>query len=187
VTTQLAEAQVSTSIAPTSSQASPSEATQTVESPPIQPTPITTGPDYPVELYVSSINLSSPIVRVGVNAKGEMDVPSGKTKQAGWYKFGTIPGETGSAVLDAHVYAAFSNLKKLNVGDSVYVNTESGKQLHFRVIETTVYPLAQVPLQRLFNRDDGRYLNLITCAGTFIRKTGTYDHRLIVYTELVAN
>ncbi len=146
---------------------------------------LTQSGDYPVELIVPSIKLDVPIVNVGVNAKGEMDVPDGKTNNVGWYKDGTIPGDTGSAVLDAHVYAAFKNLRYAKVGDDMYVKTKSGKFRHFRIEESTVYKTTQVPLQQLFNRADASRLNLITCAGTYVPSRGTYDKRLVVYAVLV--
>jgi sortase A len=139
----------------------------------------------PERLSIPKIKLGSPIVPLGSNSKGEMDVPSGDTNNVGWYKEGTVPGAIGSAVLDAHVYAAFKNLRKLKAGDDIYVGTEGGKRLHFRVTEMKTYALRDVPLQKLFNRADARRLNLITCAGTYMPSKDTYSHRLIVYATLI--
>jgi len=146
---------------------------------------ITHGNDYPIELIVPSIKLDVPVVDVGVNAKGEMDVPDGSTKNVGWYEDGTIPGDTGSAVLDAHVFAAFKNLRYAKVGDDIYVKTKSGDTLHFKIEQSMVYKTAQVPLQLLFNRADEPRLNLITCAGKLTKDRSTYDHRLVDYAVLV--
>lgn len=139
----------------------------------------------PKRLHIPSINLNSPIIPLGVNSKGEMDVPSGNTNNVGWYKDGTVPGNVGSAVLDAHVYAAFKNLHELAVGSDIYVTDGGGKTLRFRITEMKTYALADVPLQKLFNRANAVRLNLITCAGTFLPAQDTYSHRLIVYAELV--
>ena len=139
----------------------------------------------PVRVIIPSIKLDTSIVSVGLNAKGEMDVPSGKTKNVGWYEDGTVPGELGSAVLDAHVFAAFARLRELKEGADVYVVENNGNKLHFKVTFRKVYPLADVPLKRLFLTKDAKMLNLITCAGSLTRNRSTYDHRLIVYTTLV--
>ncbi len=139
----------------------------------------------PKLLSIPSISLSDPIVGVGLTASGDMGVPSGKTQNIGWYQAGPVPGTVGSAVLDAHVFAAFSNLKNMSVGDDVYVTMDNGTTLHFRVTDMETYTLAAIPLERLFNDASGKHLNLITCAGTYIPAAGTYDHRLIVYTTLV--
>jgi sortase A len=140
----------------------------------------------PYVLTIPQINLETPVVAVGLNAKGEMDVPSGKTNNVGWYKAGTKPGDIGSAVLDAHVFAAFKKLTKVAVGDSLYIESASGKKLHFVVQKTEVTPLAQTSTQKLFMQHDAARLNLITCAGTYNPILGTYDHRLIVYAVLVS-
>lgn len=141
--------------------------------------------DTPVRVIIPSIKLNSAIVGVGLNTKGEMDVPSGKTNNVGWYEDGTTPGELGSAVLDAHVFAAFGRLRELKEGADVYVLEKSGRKLHFKVIYRNVYPLRDVPLNKLFLAEDAKRLNLITCAGALTRDRLTYDHRLIVYTTLV--
>lgn len=142
-------------------------------------------PGTPLRVRIPAIRLNNPVIPVGVNAKGEMDVPDGTTNNVGWYKGGTLPGAMGSAVLDAHVYAAFGRLDEVSVGDDIYVQTAEG-ELHFKVEETRVYKLADVPATRLFNRADDRRLNLITCAGTLVADRSTYTHRLVVYATLVS-
>lgn len=140
---------------------------------------------HPARLLVPSINLDVPIVDVGINEKGEMDVPSGKTDNVGWYQYGTMPSDPGSAVLAAHVTAAFKRLKEVPAGSDIYIVTRSGRKLHFVVEERAIYPLAEVPRERLFLGDKTPRLNLITCAGSYVRRLGTYDHRLILYTKFV--
>jgi len=141
--------------------------------------------EYPVRLVIPSIGLDAPIEYVGVNAKGEMDVPAGNSGNVGWYKYGTVPGRVGSAVIDAHVYAAFANLKDVKVLGDVYVITAGGESLHFKVAERVVHRLSDMSAEHLFNRADTKRLNLITCAGQYISSMETYDHRLVLYAELV--
>lgn len=142
-------------------------------------------PTTPVLVSIPSIKLNAPVVEVGLNNKGEMDVPSGDTNDVGWYKHGTVPGNEGSAVLDAHVFAALKNLRYAKVGDSIYVKDAVGATRNFIIRSSMVYRLAEVPRELLFNRTGGKYLHIITCAGSFDKSTNTYDHRLIVYAELV--
>lgn len=139
----------------------------------------------PQELSIPSIGLAAPIIPVGVNAKGEMDVPPGSTQEVGWYADGTVPGAPGSAVIDAHVFAAFASLHNIRIGDDVYVFTNAGTKLHFKVTAMRTYPLAEVSAEALFNASGARQLNLITCAGKYIPSQQTYDHRLVVFTTLV--
>jgi len=139
----------------------------------------------PMHVIAPSIDLNSPIVGVGVNGKGEMDVPSGTTNNVGWYKYGARPGERGTAVLDAHVFAAFSNLENLKEGDDIYVLTEDGRKLHFIVEKKQLYKLSNLSSKQLFSGMDDRSMNLITCAGKLSADRSTYTHRLVVYTTLV--
>ncbi len=141
--------------------------------------------DPPLWLYIPSINLSSSIEGVGINNKGNMDVPSGRTNNVGWYKYGTLPGETGTAVLDAHNTAAFKNLHMLNPGSDIYVITKAGRVLHFTATETKTYPVATLSRYTLFEDTDAKQINLITCAGTLLGN-GEASHRLIVSAQLAA-
>jgi sortase A len=140
---------------------------------------------FPVGINIPSIKLSSAIVQMGLLKNGELDVPSGKTHHIGWYKDGTMPGEIGSAVMDAHVYAAFKNLKNVRVGDVVTITMSNDTKLNFKITEKKTLPLSKVSKDELFNRDRGRELHLITCAGIFSKKLNTYTHRLLVYAKLV--
>jgi hypothetical protein len=45
-------------------------------------------------------------------------------------------------------------------------------------------PLDGFPTLRVFGPAHGRFLDLITCAGHFDSARRTYDHRLVVFTEL---
>jgi LPXTG-site transpeptidase (sortase) family protein len=147
--------------------------------------PTAANADHSFKLSIPSIKLNAPVVRMGLNTVGDLDVPSGKTNNVGWYKNGTVPGEVGSAVMHAHVYAAFKNLHNVKVGDDVYVEMESGATLHFKITEKKTLPLAQISATEFYNRAQGRELHLITCAGTYSSKTGTYSHRVLVYATLV--
>lgn len=118
---------------------------------------------------------------MGINKKGELDVPSGKTNKVGWYAGGTVPGEKGSAVFDAHVFAAFKNLNKAKAGDDIYVTMSDGSEQHFVVEDSRLTPLKEVSSYFLFLRDDKPRLNLITCAGAYNKRLGTYHERLILY------
>ena len=139
----------------------------------------------PVYLYIPSINLFSKIQGVGVNKKGNMDVPSGKTNNVGWYKHGITPGETGTAVLDAHNTAAFKKLDALPLGEDIYIYNSSGEWLHFSVVEAKTYPIEKLSPSTLFAQANAPQINLITCAGLLLGN-GEASHRLIVSAKLKA-
>lgn len=139
-----------------------------------------TAPLYPRRLIAPAIELDSPIERVGINDKGDMAVPDGDTENVGWYEDGTIPGESGTAVLAAHVFAAFSELDRLPEGSDMYVEMSDGSVRHFIVDEIVNYALEDLSPEQLFNRADTKRISLITCAGRYQRSLGTYDRRLVV-------
>jgi LPXTG-site transpeptidase (sortase) family protein len=147
--------------------------------------PAEVAPARPVALRIPSIALNDTVVPVGLTNDGAMDVPPGNTNNVGWYKYGTVPGSVGSAVLDAHVFAAFSKLNKVKVGSDIYVRDSAGNERHFVVQDVQLYALADVPADVLFNRNDTERLNLITCAGALTKDHSTYTHRLVVYAALV--
>ncbi|MHB1330461.1 MAG: class F sortase [Minisyncoccota bacterium] len=143
------------------------------------------GIDYPTWVIAPSISLFSPVQGMGVTSKGELDVPSGYTNNVGWYKNGVLPGNTGTAVLDAHVFAAFKNLSLIQPGGEIYIFMASGKIHRYVVKESNYYTLENLSPIALFEPTNSKQLNLITCAGNYISSQGTYDHRLIVKAELV--
>ncbi|MBI5645276.1 class F sortase [Candidatus Kaiserbacteria bacterium] len=174
---------------PTATETSIVENAPTVDSPvEIAPVASSAAPknvSRPVRLKIPSIHLDASIIPVGLNAKGEMGVPSGSSSDVGWYSKGARPGEIGSSVLDAHVFAAFENLQYVPVGADIYVEDANGATLHFVVEDSRVYALGLLSPELLFNRKDARRLNLITCAGKPSADGSTYTHRLVVYTKFV--
>ena len=147
--------------------------------------------DLPDRLRIPTLNIDAHIKHVGVNQAGLMATP-GNFVDVGWYKYGTVPGFLGSAVIDGHVDNAlsldgvFKHLADLKPGDDIYIDTASSTALHFVVSEVVSYALEDVPAERLFKADDKVRLILITCDGAWIKGQKTYDRRLVVYAELVS-
>lgn len=138
----------------------------------------------PVRLSIPAIALSERVVPVGVNSRGDLDVPSGSTNNIGWYAKGTVPGQMGSAVMDAHVFAGFSHLNEVAAGDDIYVGMADGTTRRFTATKAKVFALADLSPEELYSQNDGRYLHLITCAGSLTPDRSTYTHRLVVYATL---
>lgn len=179
----LAEAQTTTTYPPLPM---PTSTSATSSAPSTPTTAPHTGPAVaPARIIIPSIGLNSPVEAVGVNAKGEIAVPSGTSNNVGWYKYGTKPGNTGTAVLDAHVFAALKNLSKIQTGADVYIVTQDGQKLHFIVADKELYTLSKITPEQLFSGQSDTAMNIITCAGSLTADHSTYDHRLVVYTTLV--
>lgn len=142
---------------------------------------------YPVRLLIPALEINTKVQKVGINTKGNMAAPN-NFKDVGWYKYGTLPGDIGSAVMAGHVdnglafAGVFKRLGELEKGDDVYVDTDDGKRIRFSVIDSEVYDYdANVP--EVFTERDGRYLKLITCTGTWIPSNRTHNKRLVVTAE----
>ncbi len=152
-------------------------------------TPVATS-SLPSRLIVPALSINASVQDLGVNSIGDMQAPDNFV-DVGWYKYGTVPGYQGSAVIDGHVdnglglAGVFINLNKVQVGDHVYVKTNGGTMLEFVVADVQVYPYQGVPANELFSLDDAARLNLITCDGTWVNGQDTYNQRLVVYTTYV--
>ncbi len=120
-----------------------------------------------------------------------MDVPTNSV-DVGWFKEGSAPGETGSAVIDGHLDArdgtagVFQSLGSLQVGDKVQISDSSGVVSSFVVWQKKEYDWDARPPE-VFNKNDGKYLNLITCTGVWNFGKQSYGKRLVVFTTLEKN
>ncbi len=146
----------------------------------------------PMHLTIPAIGVDAPVEQVGLAADGSLETPAQNPwKGVGWYQAGPKPGEKGSAVIDGHlddysaVPAVFWNLKKLQPGDDVVVIDAQGQTIHFKVDHVASYPPDQAPLQQIFGKADGTYLNLITCGGYWIPSKQQLSERFVVYTYKV--
>lgn len=143
----------------------------------------------PVRIVIPRLKIDADVEHVGLAPDGAMDVPQ-RFDTVGWYKLGARPGELGNAVLAGHLDsktgpAIFWRLKELQPGDEVIVAADDGKERRFVVRELENYIYDQAPLERIFGQTESVGLNLITCIGTFDRRSQNYDQRLVVYTTLV--
>lgn len=144
----------------------------------------------PVRLIIPSISVDADIQHVGITKTGNMATPS-NFKDVGWYKFGSIPGNRGSAVIAGHVdnglglSGVFKRLGEVPEGEVVEVVYDDGSRNTFEVQSVRRYPYQEVPADIVFNPAGTPRLNLITCEGDWVRSEKTYDERLVVFTKLI--
>lgn len=138
----------------------------------------------PLKLIIPAINVSASIQSLGVNSKGEMEVPD-KPLDVGWFNLGPRPGETGSAVIAGHfndqkgIPAVFANLDKLKIGDTIIVENNNNAKNIFTVFKVKIYSSGFAP--DVFDKSDGMYLNLVTCDGLWDKVKQSYTKRLVVF------
>lgn len=143
----------------------------------------------PVGLTIDRIFVDDPVIEVGLEDDGELEVPG--AKEIGWYRYGAAPGYPGATVLAAHVtwngeYGPFLNLGELEPGDLVEVDLEDGSQRVYEVIERTMYDKDGLPRDRIWRNTGDETLVLITCGGDFNPDINRYRQNIVVYAVPVA-
>ncbi len=150
-------------------------------------------PSDPVRLVIPAIGVDAKIQAVGLSktGNGTMGIPTNFTDVA-WYKKGPIPGAVGSAVIDGHLdgkhvpKAVFYNLGLLKLGDLVEVIDTNGLNRQFQVVNVRTYD-NKASTRNIFSSDKSNArLDLITCAGDWIKNEKLYNQRVVVFTQLIS-
>lgn len=140
----------------------------------------------PVGLRIERLGVDAPVDPYGIAPDGQMAIPNNVADVA-WYEPGPGPGETGSAVMAAHVAlgsqgrGVFYDLKLLEPGDVVYVVRSDGSEQAFQVEESVTYLKSELPLESIFSREGPPVLTLITCGGDLNSSTRRFNSNVVVY------
>lgn len=143
----------------------------------------------PVLLEIPALAVRATIEEVGVLPNGQVDVPRVAMNVA-WFRESALPGQKGKpSVIDGHLDsptgpAVFYKLRFLIPGDEMVVTYENGDRYVFVVEGKERYRFDQAPLAKIFGRNPGRMLNLITCDGAWDSGAANYQQRLVVYSRL---
>jgi LPXTG-site transpeptidase (sortase) family protein len=145
----------------------------------------------PVSIRIPGISVSAPVMEVGQNADGTVQVPPLDAHNlTGWYRYGPTPGQRGPAVILGHVdsltgISVFYYLKDLHAGDKVYVTLADGKVAPFVVDGVQKVAKDAFPTAAIYGKAGYPSLRLITCGGAFDEATGHYVDNIIVYAHLI--
>jgi sortase family protein len=139
----------------------------------------------PVRIAIPAIGVSAPVVPLGFDRTGALEVPR-DFAETGWWTGGARPGERGPAVIAGHVDsttgpAVFFRLADLRRGDAITVERADGSRVRFRVERSTRYPKARFPTAEVYGATRTPALRLVTCSGTFDHATGHYLDNTVVY------
>ena len=139
----------------------------------------------PVRLKIPKINVNADIQQMGLTPEGDMEAP--ETNEAvGWYKYGTRPGNEGSAVIDGHLglddQAVFGQLSSLKKSDVLTITDEHEQDVSFGVTAIRRYSYDAAP-KEVFTSASGAHLNLITCDGAWKTGQNTFADRLVVFAD----
>jgi LPXTG-site transpeptidase (sortase) family protein len=144
----------------------------------------------PVWLTIPAIGVKAPIINLGLNPNGTLQVPR-TTTVAGWYTGSPRPGAIGSAVIAGHVdsrtgVGIFFWLKNVRPGDRIYVRRADGTLAVFTVTLVRIYAKNDFPTATVYGPVPDAELRLITCGGTFDYARGSYLSNVVVYARLSA-
>jgi hypothetical protein len=142
----------------------------------------------PVWLTIPAIGVKAPIVTLGLNRNGTLQVPS-STTVVGWYTNSPRPGSTGSAVIAGHVDSrsgpgVFFWLRTMHRGERIYVRRADGTLAVFTVTAVRTYAKARFPTATVYGPVPDAELRLITCGGTFDYAHRSYLSNVVVYARL---
>lgn len=141
----------------------------------------------PVRLTIPKIHIDAAVQYVKTSPDGTMGVPD-NIDDVGWYTPGPRPGERGSAVIAGHLNGTngeagvFADLHTLTSGDVISVQHDNGGVTTFRVRESGMYDPGYA--EAVFSKNDGTYLNLITCDGLWDVAKKEYGKRLVVFADI---
>ncbi len=147
----------------------------------------------PVSLSIPSIKVTSTLLDLGRMADGTIQVPlpGPHYNQAGWYRFSPTPGSLGPAVIVGHVDSAahgpsvFFRLGALKPHAHVQVTRADGTVAVFGVDAVRRYSKGAFPTGLVYGNTTTAALRLITCGGTFDRRTGHYEDNTVVFATLI--
>jgi LPXTG-site transpeptidase (sortase) family protein len=147
----------------------------------------------PVDIRIPGIGVDAPVMRVGRDADGTVQVPPlAEHNLTGWYQYGPSPGQRGPAVILGHVdsttgISVFYYLKNMHAGDKVYVTLADGKVAAFAVDGLQKVAKDAFPTASVYGKAGYPSLRLITCGGPFDQATGHYVDNVIVYAHLIGS
>ncbi|MEQ4719838.1 class F sortase [Nonomuraea sp. B19D2] len=146
----------------------------------------------PTAVYIPSIGVAAPLMELGLDAQGAIENPPfDPPNQAGWYRYGAVPGQRGAAVITGHLDtrsgpAVFANLKNVKRGDQIQVLRADRSVAVFVVDKVEHTPKRNFPVKKVYAKLTYPGLRLVTCGGTFDRQAHSYLDNTIVYAHLAA-
>jgi LPXTG-site transpeptidase (sortase) family protein len=142
-------------------------------------------PPAPTRFQIARLDISMPVLPVGVAKDGQMALP-GTPAEMGWYEYGPRPGDrAGATVLAAHLdmpgygTGPAAELDELRRGDVITVRSGASVR-RYRVAEVDRLRKESLDLMSLFSRDGPARLHVVTCGGRFDTETRRYDENVVV-------
>jgi LPXTG-site transpeptidase (sortase) family protein len=144
----------------------------------------------PVRITIPAIGVSAPVVPLGLNADGTLQVPV-DIRKTGWFTKGPEPGERGAAVIVGHVDSrsgpgVFYRLRDLRVGEVINIRLRDRSAVRYVVDSMLRVAKSHFPTKLVYARTAKPTLRLITCAGKLNPATGHHLDNYIVFASIIA-
>lgn len=170
--------------APSPPQATPAPSTASTATQPLSQS-------RPTAVRLPSIDVSSPVHGLGLNAQGGLTVPSGdRYDEVAWYDGSPTPGQVGPAILEGHVTGSgespsvFFELGATKAGDEIEVDRADGTTATFTVTDVRRYPKADFPQLAVYGATPGPELRVITCGGSYDAGARRHVDNVVVFAKL---
>jgi hypothetical protein len=135
-----------------------------------------------------ALRLRAPVVPVGTDATGALDLPE-DTGTLGWWVGSALPGAArGSVVLAGHIDTVsdgpgvMAAVVRQPVGARLELVDRGGSTTTYQVVAVRSYPKAALPASVFAGAGRPR-LVLVTCGGTFDEQRHHYSDNVVVYAE----
>lgn len=148
-------------------------------------------PNMPRYFSIPSLGIvNARIAEVGLRADGSVDVPR-NVYMIGWYNGSVLPGEKGTALLDAHGgdlgNGIFRKLPRIQIGADINIEMGDGRLFTYKVVDTATRPIdgnnnadQYMPTALTSPQAGAASLTLITCTGEWSQVRQTYLDRFFV-------
>ncbi len=140
-------------------------------------------------LVISYLDVDAPVTGLRLDGGRRLTAPpDDHPNLAGWYEDGPSPGQQGTAVAVGHLDtdsgpAVFAGLTELEPGRLVEVRRADGRTAVYTVDAVREYEKDRFPNREVYGPRGRPELRLITCGGTFNRRTG-YSGNVVVFAHL---
>jgi LPXTG-site transpeptidase (sortase) family protein len=140
----------------------------------------------PVRIVIPAIGVDAGLIDLARGSDGVLAAPpSTVLDKAGWYAKGTVPGDTGPAVIAGHVdwvdrVAVFHRLGELKAGDAIRVRMSDGSTVRFAVDGVRTVSKFHFPTASVYGPTPDPQLRVITCGGPWDDARDIYSENVIV-------
>jgi sortase (surface protein transpeptidase) len=163
-----------------------------VPTPSAVPTAAPMAASAPVRIEIPVLGVSAPVMRLGLNSDGTVQVPPlDNHNLAGWYDGSVTPGQRGSSVILGHVdsstgISVFFYIKNLRPGNQIKMVRADGSTATFAVDGVQKVEKSTFPTHTVYGNVSYPSLRLVTCGGPFDSATGQYLDNIVVYSHLLS-